>query len=547
MIKQVPHYVVGHKNPDTDTVVCAHVLAWLHQQINPESNACAIRLGEATPQTKWLFEQAGCKLPLLRKSCLYRASEIARPVPMVDPDCPLREALETMQRAETNFVVIVDKDNRPQGLVSDRTQRTSYLLQCNVEDMIGTLLNFDHLIRGLPLERLTEKPIGEIHRLDVPIHKSNIHGDWDVQTAIVIGDRELFINAIDENPPGAVIVTGVGIERAREIAAQVNCPAYYYSGTVISMLTRLPGCFPASAALVEEFTSIDATAEEDEINRSLKGSHLGLIVLDMEGRLLGTISAVDILQLKSPRVSLVDHSERGQSIHGLDKAEVLEIIDHHRLGDIETIQPLYMDVRPLGSTASILYERIREASIDIPPQIAKLLLGALIADTLLLSSPTCTASDKERARKLAEIANVDLQEYGLETLRRNDGLATDPPEKLISRDCKQFSFEEVIFLAAQLETVDLAALTKEREAALQEAFTYSIKKAGAAFGALMVTDVLASRSRIIIVSDDTTWQETHLPETVRQTGAPWVEESFVSRKKQLIPLLMKNIQQLKNK
>ena len=297
--------------------------------------------------------------------------------------------------------------------------------------------------------------------------------------------------------------------------------------------------------MVEAFTSIDENAEENEISRSLKESHLGLIVLDMEGRVLGAISAVDILQLKAPRISLVDHSERGQSIHGLDKAEVIEIIDHHRLGDIETIQPLHMDVRPLGSTASLLYERIREASIDIPEHIAKLLLGALISDTLLLSSPTCTASDKVRASKLAEIANVDLQEYGLETLRRNDGLATDPPEQLVSRDCKQFSFEQVTFLAAQLETVDLEALTEAREKALHEAFKDSIQKAAAAFGALMITDVLASQSRIIIVSDDALWQETHLPATVRQTSAPWVEESFVSRKKQLIPLLMKNIQQLK--
>lgn len=547
MIKQVPHYVVGHKSPDSDAIVSAHVLAWLHQQINPESNACAIRLGEANPQTKWLFEEAGCELPQLRKSCLYKASEIARPVPMVDGDCPLRQALETMQRAETNFVVIVDKDNRPQGLVSDRTQRTNYLLQCNIEDMIGTLLNFDHLIRGLPLEPLTEKPIGEIHRLDVPIHKTNIQGDWDSKTVLIIGDNEPFLSVIGDNPPGIVIIASVDRARALDIADQINCPAYRYSGTLISMLTRLPGCFPASEAMVEKITSIDESAEENEISHSLKESYLGLIVLDIEGRVLGTISAVDILQLKSPHVSLVDHSERGQSIHGLDRAEVIEIIDHHRLGDIETIQPLHMDVRPLGSTASILYDRIREASVELPAHIAKLLLGALISDTLLLSSPTCTASDKVRARKLAEIAGVDLQEYGLEVLRRNDGLTTDSPEQLISRDCKQFSFEDVTFLAAQLETVDLEALTEEREAALNEAFLLSVKRAGAAFGALMVTDVLASRSRIIIVSDDLIWEKTHWPATLKQSGAAWVEESFVSRKKQLIPLLMKNIQQLKNK
>jgi manganese-dependent inorganic pyrophosphatase len=547
MAKPAPHYIVGHKNPDSDTIVSAYVLAWLHQQINPEANACAIRLGDANPQTLWLFEQADCELPPLKKSCLYIASEIARAVPLVDEDCPLREALETMQRAETNFVAIVDKDNRPKGLVSDRTPRTNYLLQCNIEDMIGTLLNFGHLIRGLPLEPLTERPIKEIHRLDVPIHKSNVAGDWDAQTVIIIGDRELFLDSIDDNPPGAIIITGVDRTRALEIAAQVSCPVYRFGGSVISMLTRLPGCFPASAAMLEDFTSIDESAQENEINRSLQESHLGLIVLDAEGRVSGTISAVDVLKLKCPRVSLVDHSERGQSIHGLDKAEIVEIIDHHRLGDIETIQPLHIDVRPLGSTASILYDRIQEASVELPPHIAKLLLGALISDTLLLNSPTCTASDKVRARKLAKIADVDLQAYGLEVLRRNDRLATAPPEQLVSSDCKQFSFEDITFLAAQLETVDLAVLTEEREAALHEAFTHTVTHAGVAFGALMLTDVLIGQSRIIIVSTDTHWKEVHLPATVQQSKLPWIEESFVSRKKQLIPLLMKNIQHSKRK
>ena len=547
MVKQAPHYVVGHKNPDTDSIVCAYVLAWFHQQVNPDSNVLAIRLGEANPQTQWLFKQAGCELPQLRKSCRYQASEIARPVPLVDEDCPLREALEAMQRAKTNFVAIIDKDKRPKSLVSNRTPRTNYLLQCSIEDTIGALLNFGHLVRGLPLESLNESPVGDIQKLSVLIHNTNTNSDWDTKTALIVGDHEQLPSIIIDNPPGAIIITGLDSGHAKKIAAQINCPAYLFSGTLISLLTRMPGCFPASAAMMEEFTSIDESTEENEISRSLEKSYLGLLVLDSEGRVSGIISAIDILKLKRPYVSLVDHSERGQSIDGLERAEIIEIIDHHRLGDIETIQPLNVDVRPLGSTASILYDRIQESSVELPANIAKLLLGALISDTLLLKSPTCTESDKVRARKLAEIAEVDLQKYGLEVLRWNDRIATGVPEKLVSSDCKQFSFEDVTFIAAQLETVDLSVLTKERERALNDAFTRSVRQAGVAFGALMITDVIAGRSRIIIASDDEIWKKTHLPAKVQETNIPWVEESCVSRKKQLIPQLMRNIQNLKYK
>lgn len=541
MAKDPPHYIVGHKNPDTDSVVSAHVLAWLHRQTDPESQATAIRLGEVNRQSAWLFEQAGCALPPLRKSCLYQAGEISRVLPFVQGDCPLREALETMQRAGTEFVAVVDAGQRPLGIISDRTQRTNYLLQCNVEDLMGTLLDFKHLVRGLPLQRLSHDNAENIQRLDVPLHKSTVSGDWDSETAIVIGDRELFLDLIRQNPPGAVIVTGVHLDRAQAIARKFDCPCYFYTGSVISMLTRLPGCFPASAAMIEDYNTVEEDADEESLVRQLHKAKWGLMVLDPNGYVIGAISARDLLNLPRPKVSLVDHSERGQSIGGLNEAEVVEIIDHHRLGDIETIQPLLIDVRPLGSTASILYDRILEAGLQPSIPIAALLLGALISDTLLLRSPTCTDSDRQRAAQLAAIAGVELEAFGIEVLRRNDELASASPEALVQRDCKHFSFESVSFLAAQIETVDLSVLSEERAVEIESAFASVLRKEAVAFGAIMVTDVLANRSRMMVVSDDEKWRRILLPEAVYQSCAPWIEHAFVSRKKQMIPLLLQKI------
>ncbi|MGZ0655065.1 DHHA2 domain-containing protein [Coraliomargarita sp. W4R72] len=544
MTKTAPHYVAGHKNPDTDSVVAAEVLAWLyHAKSESVERAIPVRLGPLNQQTRWLFDQTDRTPPALRESCLYTAEEIARPVPLIYPDTPLREALETMQRSASDFVVVVDDANHPLGIVSDRTQRTNYLLQCNIEDLIGTLLDFEHIIQGLPLTCLKSDEEPEVHRLEVPLHKHSITGSWDQHTAIVIGDRDLLLDGITQNPPAAVILTGVSTARAEEMARRIPCPVYLYSGTVISMMTRLAGCFPASEAMVEDFSAIDGLMREDEISRVIKKSPSGLLVLDSNNCVIGSISAMDILQLKRPKLSLVDHSERGQAIHGFADAEIVEIIDHHRLGDVETIQPLSIDARPLGSTASILYERIKEAGLELPCDIATLLLGALLSDTLLLTSPTCTATDKTRAKDLATRAGVDLQSFGIEVLRQNDELADGTAEMLVSRDCKPFCFEGVNFVAAQIETVDLSILTDLRALELSQAFALQVKHAGAAFGALMVTDVLQSQSRIIIVSEEAQWLHAHLPQDIYQSEQAWVLDNFVSRKKQLIPLLLNNIRQ----
>jgi manganese-dependent inorganic pyrophosphatase len=425
-----------------------------------------------------------------------------------------------------------------------RHEPTTYLLQCNIEDLIGTLLDFQHIITGLPLSCLNNgSDPAEVHRLEVPMHKHSITGNWGRHTAIVIGDRDLLLDAIAQNPPAAVILTGVSDERAQEMAKRLACSVYLYRGTVISMMTRLPGCFPASEAMVEEFAAVDCLIREDEISRIIKKSPGGLLVLDSGSCVIGSISAMDILQLKRPKLSLVDHSERGQAIHGLADAEIVEIIDHHRLGDVETIQPLSIDARPLGSTASILYERVKEAGLELPTDIAKLLLGALLSDTLLLTSPTCTVSDKTRAKTLAKLAGVELQSFGIEVLRQNDELADGAADSLVSRDCKPFSFEGVNFVAAQIETVDLSILSDRRAEELSQAFALQVKQAGVAFGALMVTDVLQSLSRIIIISEEARWLRVHLPKDLHQNGQAWIVENFVSRKKQLIPLLFTNIRQ----
>lgn len=234
----------------------------------------------------------------------------------------------------------------------------------------------------------------------------------------------------------------------------------------------------------------------------------------------------------------MDHFERTQTVRGWETAEIVQIIDHHRVGGLETVEPARVDCRPLGSTASILALRFEEAGLEPDAAEAKLLLGALVADTLLLTSPTTTPTDRVLATRLASLAGVDLASFGREVLARNDGLATETPAALVTRDLKEFSRGDLRFLLGQIETVDLALLDEPRALALREALDAARLRAGSAFALTMVTDVLSGVSRLLLADPDAR-RARHLLEGEQPVTG--VERPIVSRKKQLVPLVLERL------
>jgi manganese-dependent inorganic pyrophosphatase len=537
-----PHFVFGHRNPDTDAIVSAHVLAWMHRQENKDSGAIPLRLGDANSQTTWLFETSGLNLPAKRTSCLAQAAEIARETPVVSPDTPLREALDAIRQSGASCAAVCDEERRPVGIITDRHPRINYLLQCNVEDFFGTLLEFDHAIRGLPLHPLNAAchagPRSDIHHLEVVMHKHTFAGGWNKTTVIVIGRRDLLISVIAENPPAAVIIAAVDREEAQRMADQLPCPAYLFHGTVVNLCARLAGCLPCTNALEKDFTCVEAGTDLTVLERRLRANPQGVLVVDRFGALIGSISADTLLHTPRPFLSLVDHSERRQSIDGLERGEVIEIVDHHRLGDIETDTPIAIDVRPLGSTATLLSLKIQSAGLEMPPEIARLLLGALISDTLFLTSPTTTQTDRRQATALAALAEIELEPFAYEVLRQNDVLYTASPDELVARDNKEFACGDTRFLLAQVETVDLEGMCDTLRAALQKSLKISVSRQGTAFGLLMVTDVIKSSSELILATLETEWVDIFRPQ---DQATCWRVPGMVSRKKQLLPLVLETV------
>ncbi|WP_309383918.1 DHHA2 domain-containing protein [Cerasicoccus frondis] len=526
-------YVTGHKNPDTDSLVSAHVFAWMLGQESGAPPGLPLRLGEPNPQSAWLFAEAGEPLPELREDCRPTILEACVSAPTISPNAPLSAALRLLRESHSPLVVVTD-EHGIQGIISERMPRVTYLLSANVEDMLGTLLQWEHLVQSLPLKPVNHTPL-----------RSEPTGMKFISGAPATANDILVTGPMPENPqalldqkPAAIII--VGPIHCPALEEQTDVPVFAYHGSAFAFCASLGGCIPCCNALETKFVTIHADEILSECRGFIADTEFGLLVIDDAGQLCGLVTPQQLVAAPRPKVALVDHFERAQSIRGLEEAEILAIIDHHRIGDIETSEPVDIDCRIWGSTASILFARCRESGLAVPPSKAKLLLGALISDTLLLQSPTTREQDRRIANELAAIAGVDLQTFGLDVLRHNDHLLTAKASSLVRADCKAFTHGKRHFLAAQIETVDLAALSDERARELEASLEAQLALED--FAMLMITDVLKQVSRISVLCHDPIWRRKLIPQNAETiNGHVWLAEGFVSRKKQLIPYVLSQL------
>ncbi len=495
--------------------------------------AHALRLGEPNPQSEWLFAEVGEPIPELREDCRPTMLEACAPAPCLSPEAPLSTALRLLRESRSPLVVVGDESGI-HGIISERMPRVTYLLSANVEDMLGTLLQWEHLVQSLPLEPLNAAPLQT-----TPTGMRFVSGaPAQANDILVTGPMPENPQALLEQKPAAIII--VGPMPCPTLTTQHETPVFAYQGSAFAFCASLGGCIPCSNAMETNFTTIMGDEILSECRDTIARTEYGLLVTDDSGQLHGLVTTQQLAAAPRRKVALVDHFERAQSIKGLEEAEIFAIVDHHRIGDIETSEPVDIDCRIWGSTASILFARCKESGLIVPPAKAKLLLGALISDTLLLQSPTTREQDRRIAKELADIAGVDLQAFGLDVLRHNDRLLTAKASSLVKADCKAFTHGKHRFLATQIETVDLSALTDERALELETSLESQLSSED--FAMLMITDVLKQVSRISVLSSEATWRRKLIPldaETIN--GHAWLAEGFVSRKKQLIPYVLGQI------
>lgn len=441
-----PIYVIGHVNPDTDSIASAVGYAWLLRERDNEE-VVAARAGAINPQTTWVLKRLGLDAPLLLADASPTFQSITRRLDTVQPQAPLREAWPILNRTGGIAPLVDPEDGRPSGMIT------------------GPSL-FDLMARFIgPHPRKQETRIADI--LDLPCYE----------------------------------------------ACDGKIPRFQYTLHI-----------------------------RDVMNRILREEHNDFLIVDEKGGYVGVANQRDALNPPRLRIIMVDHNEPGQALGAVEEAELIEILDHHRLGNMSTHAPIRFSVDVVGSTSTLVSERIEEAGLSAPPPLAGLMLAGLLSDTLILTSPTTTERDHRAAERLGRWAFVrngplvgeTLQSYGQAVLGAGAGLSTRDPKDIVSSDLKLYETGGYTFAIAQVEVTDLRQLD-EHLPALRTAMDELRRQRGLDFFMLMVTDVVDTDSRLVIVNEPPVLEDLPFP---RQQDGTRLAQDVVSRKKQLLPAVL---------
>jgi manganese-dependent inorganic pyrophosphatase len=531
------YFVVGHKNPDTDSIVSAVAYAeLLRLQGLPE--VIAARQGEVWRETRYILDRFGLPLPLLIEDVRPHAMDVMNPSPVVGrPGESVYSVGRRMREEHIRAVSVVHDDGRLAGLIG-------------VEDFASILLT------GLDDERLNEVPL-DVHNVvetlggrllveahDRPLCNVVFVGAQSVQSIrrrvepdimIVMGDRQNAQRAAISEGVGALVITGgvpisdeiVGLAREKNVTL-ISSP--HHTFTTVRLLNL---CIPVSLVMNVNVLTAAPDASLDDLRAKLTRQR-SIPVVDAGGRLVGVASRTDLLNPLKHGVYLVDHNERSQTVDGLDEAELLGIVDHHRIADIQTAAPILFRNDIVGSTSTIIAGLFDEAGLPIPPPIAGILLGGLITDTVLFRSPTTTPRDRRVAGMLAERAGVDVEAFAGDIFAVASDLSGRTPREIITTDFKEFRIDETPFAVGYLETVHKQQVDEIRDGLLAEMEAIQGQK-GYASLLLMIVDIVHGETEILVQGmeqavAEALGQSLVAPHTVIVGGV-------LSRKKQIVPIL----------
>ena len=540
MLKEKKVFVIGHKNPDTDSICSAIAYAALKNKTD-DGVFVPKRAGEVNNETKYVLDFFDVETPEFIGHVGTQVKDVEiKPTPSLNEGISLKNAWNKMRDLRESTMPIVN-DGVLEGIISVKDIATanmdiyetrilaiSHTKYTNVLDAIdGTM------IVGDSEEEITKGKI--LIGAANPDLLENYVEDGDM---LLTGNRfENQLCGIEMNAGCIVVCTGAPISKTiQKLAKENNCKIISTPHDTL-MVARLI----SQSAPVRYFMKKDhliTFSREDfisDIRDTLaKIRHRDFPVLDRDGKYCGMLSRRSLLNMDNKKIILVDHNEKGQAVDGIDEAEILEIIDHHRLGSMETALPVFFRNQPVGCTGTIIYDLYQENNVEVDKKIAGLLCSAIISDTLMFRSPTCTPKDKKAAEELAKIAGIEIQEHAEKMFRAGSSLADKTPEEIF----KKFSGNDKNFGAGQISSMDKTELEQLRPkiAAYMEG---AVKEGEMLF--FLLTNILTESSDLVFAGEGA----KELVETA--FGEPeenWVHvPGLVSRKKQFVPSVLHVLQQ----
>lgn len=548
--------VLGHRNPDTDSICASITYAFLRNTLAERGvqdpvplpgPAVPVRLGKVRPETRFVLQYFGVPEPRLVEDVRARVADAMKEEPVtVTPDTPLLTVGELFRAENVKLVAVVDEEKRLLGVVTAGDIARRYLEGYD----LNTLEESPTTVRNLVLTLRGELVAGEDYA-DRLLHGKVVIAAMSPQAlrervepgdVVLVADRPEAQLASLEAGASCLILTGgfyptpEVITRAREKRACIITVRHdtYQAARIIGLSQAVENTMNRE---VVAFSPDDLLNEVRE--KMLAHKHRNYPVLDEERHLLGLISRGSLVRSSGKRVILVDHNERGQSAEGIEEAEVLEIIDHHRLGDLQTVTPVYFRNEPVGSTSTIIATMYRECGLTPSREMAGLMLAGILSDTLLFKSPTCTPRDREMALLLARQAGVEWETFGREMLKAGTDLANLTPAEILRRDFKEFRLGKGRYGIGQFETVAAEEVARMKGELLREMEKLQ-QDGGYDLVLLMVTDILREGTDLYVVGP-AKGLVTQAFGLKPQDGVVFLP-GVMSRKKQVVPPLARAIE-----
>ena len=542
--------VIGHRNPDTDSICSA--IAYAELKNKTSSLVCeARRAGRMNQETEFVLKRFGVAPPRMCTDVNPKIRDVDyREMPGIPGSTSLRKAWEIMRDQQIDTLPITSADNELEGIITVKdiatanmdvfdtgvlaTSRTTY--KNILETLGGTMVvgNENAVCTTGHIKIGTATP----EMLENNVEKGDI--------VILTNRYESQLCAIEKEASLLIICNGAKVGRTIQRIAEETGVAImtapcdpYAAGKLMSQ------CAPISYYMTRDdimkFTLVTPVADVTRVMAKVR--HRYFPILDEDGKYCGMVSRRNIIALRTRRIILVDHNEATQAVEGFDQAEILEIIDHHRIGSLETSGPVYFRNQPVGCTATIITQMYDENGVEIRPQIAGLLLAAILSDTLVFRSPTCTPVDVSTANRLAKIAGVEIDAFASEMFEAGEKLDGKTPEEVFLQDFKVFMCGDVRFGVAQG-----SYMTRKNLKAAQKLLTPYLPEACGKQNVedlyMLLTDVPKEESVVICTG-------RHADEMLRsgfekepEEDGSWVLPGVVSRKKQFIPALMSAYQEL---
>ena len=540
--------ITGHKNPDTDSICSALAYAEIKNRITNTDNYVARRAGEINGETKFVLEKFGVDVPeyVDNVATQVRDMEIRR-TPGVPKEMTIKEAWDIMGKSEAVTQPITEND-KVIGLITKGDIARTFMDAESSSFLSTTSPRFNDIaatIDGRIVSGEGDRLFSKGKVLVGAALVERMRGAVQPHDLVILVDRrENQIGAL--NSGADCIILCLGAKAAAdviELAGEKDAVIIETELDTFSVSREINKSVPLGAFMTHDsIRSFKLDDYTDDVKSAMGATrHRAFPVTDSRGHYIGTVSRRNLLNIRRKQVILVDHNEKSQAVDNIDDADILEIVDHHRLGTIQTLQPIYFNLQPVGCTATILYQMYIEKGIDVPKYIAGLLCAAIVSDTLMFRSPTCTTQDKMAAGALALIAGIDIEKFASEMFEAGSDLGDKSAEEIFYQDYKKFTFGGTSFGVGQISSMNEGELNKIKSRLLP-LMEHECGKNNVSMVFFLLTNIRESSSEMLYAGDNARELIINAFGDVSETDGGFAVEGLLSRKKQLIPAFMDAIQ-----